>query len=201
MSYWCIICRVPNSLPRRSLSPAKETPTLDPITSAFILVPGNSLLWSLQGCPGAPLSPQYCLSGWQRAEAARKTFQPASQHLFIGLGGRQPPSREEGPGGGSRSEQGQQRGQWPWRGNWRRRLFGVSGFQQKAADCPGGNEECLIRWLFMKMQTGKHTRGWQHPRTRSRGEGKVTGMAGGSCVERAARQELGPSVDVAATPQ
>lgn len=84
----------------------------------------------------------------------------------------------------------------------------VGGLEEEAflcfrvpAESHGGNEKCLIRWLFMKMRTGKHTRGWQHPRTRSRGEGKVTGMARGSCVERAARQELGPSVDVAATPQ
>lgn len=62
------------------------------------------------------------------------------------------------------------------------------------------------RGVFNKMavyeKADRETyKGWQHPRTRSRGEGKGTGMARGSCVERAARQELGPSVDVAATPQ
>ena len=111
----------PNSPPRRSVSPAKETPGLNLIISVFILVPGSPLAAVLAELPWVPLSPHYCPSGWQRAEAARKTFQPASRCLFIGLRGRRSSSCEDGPGRGSCSEQGRRGGGSDCGGgDWRR---------------------------------------------------------------------------------
>ena len=134
-------------------------------------------------CPSPPL-------WFAKGRVCQENLQPASHHLFIGLGGRQPPGCGEEPGGGSCGE----------RGAAERVVTAVGGLEEVqrlsgvcVLDTWGSNGKPPLHpemAVYESVDRGKYKEmAASQDEVKGRGDSPWDGR-GWLCVETAARQEL-----------